>query len=269
MFNTFSLVFLAALLVMCALRLWLAQRQITHVMAHRGRVPENFADRVDLKTHQKAADYTVARSRFGRVGLAVEVAMLLAFTLGGGLQILHDFWSARLDGLPYGVALIFSVLLISAIVDLPLGLYHQFVIEEEFSFNRMTLRIFLADHLKQAILAIVIGTPVLLAVLWLMARMGELWWLYVWLFWCAFNLLLPVRLSDLDRAAIQQVRPARRCPTQSARRGTAGTLRLRQFGPLRDGRIEAVEPRQRLLHRFRQDEAHRLLRHLARPPAGR
>lgn len=190
MLNTFSLVFLAALLVMCALRLWLAQRQITHVMAHRGHVPENFADRVDLKTHQKAADYTVARSRFGRVGSAVEVVMLLAFTLGGGLQILHDFWSARLDGLPYGVALIFSVLLISAIVDLPLGLYHQFVIEEEFSFNRMTLRIFLADHLKQAILAIVIGTPVLLAVLWLMARMGELWWLHVWIFWCAFNLLL-------------------------------------------------------------------------------
>ena len=189
MFNTFSLAFLAALLVMCALRLWLAQRQIAHVMAHRGRVPENFADRVDLKTHQKAADYTVARSRFSRVGLAVEVAMLLAFTLGGGLQTLHDFWSARLDGLPYGVALIFSVLLISAIVDLPLSLYHQFVIEEEFAFNRMTLRIFLADLLKQASLAIAIGTPVLLAVLWLMARMGELWWLYVWLFWCAFNLL--------------------------------------------------------------------------------
>jgi len=114
MFNTFSLVFLAALLVMCALRVWLAQRQITHVLAHRGRVPEDFAGRVDLKTHQKAADYTVARSRFGRTGLAVEVAMLLAFTLGGGLQILHDFWSARLDGLPYGVALIFSVLLISS-----------------------------------------------------------------------------------------------------------------------------------------------------------
>jgi STE24 endopeptidase len=111
-------------------------------------------------------------------------------TLGGGLQALHDFWSPRLDGLPYGVALIFSVLAISAIIDLPLALYRQFVIEEEFAFNRMTPRLFLADLLKQAALGVAIGTPVLLAVLWLMERMGSLWWLYVWLFWCVFNLLI-------------------------------------------------------------------------------
>jgi STE24 endopeptidase len=111
-------------------------------------------------------------------------------TLGGGLQALHDFWSPRLDGLPYGVALIFSVLAISAIIDLPLALYRQFVIEEEFAFNRMTPGLFLADLLKQAALGVAIGTPVLLAVLWLMDRMGSLWWLYVWLFWCVFNLLI-------------------------------------------------------------------------------
>ncbi|MEF8698228.1 MAG: M48 family metallopeptidase [Candidatus Accumulibacter sp. UW26] len=190
MLNSFSFVFLAALLLMLALRLWLARRQIAHVIAHRNAVPTGFADRIDLAAHQKAADYTVARTRCGRLGLFVEVALLLAFTFGGGLQALHEFWSARLDGLAYGVALIFSFTLLSAMVDLPLSIYRQFVIEERFGFNRMTPKTFLGDLLKQAALAIVIGTPVLLAVLWLMEKMGDRWWLYVWLFWCAFNLLL-------------------------------------------------------------------------------
>ena len=190
MLNTFSLIFLAALLLMCALRLWLAQRQISYVVAHRAQVPASFADRIKINAHHKAADYTVARTRFGRVGLAVEVAVLLAFTLAGGLQALHDFWSARFDGLPYGVALIVSVILLAALIDLPLTLYRQFVLEERFGFNRMTLRIFVADLVKQATLGLVIGIPLLLAVLLLMESMGPLWWLHVWLFWCAFNLLL-------------------------------------------------------------------------------
>jgi len=190
MTNTFSFAFLAALCLMVALRLWLAQRQITHVLAHRAAVPAQFAGRLELAAHQKAADYTVTRTRFGRIALAVEIGVLLAFTFGGGLQALHDFWSARLDGLPYGVALIFSVLAVSGLIDLPLALYRQFVIEERFGFNRMTLSLFFADLVKQTALGAVIGAPVILAVLWLMARMGSLWWLYVWIFWCSFNLLI-------------------------------------------------------------------------------
>ena len=190
MTNTFSLAFLLALSLMVVLRLWLAQRQISHVLAHRAAVPAQFAGRLELAAHQKAADYTVTRTRFGRLALAVEVVMLLAFTFGGGLQALHDFWNTRLNGLGYGVALIFSLMAISGIVDLPLSLYRQFVIEEKFGFNRMTLKLFVIDLLKQTALGAIIGTPVILAVLWLMAQMGNLWWLYVWLFWCGFNLLI-------------------------------------------------------------------------------
>ena len=190
MTNTFSLAFLLALILMVALRRWLAQRHISHVLSHRSAVPEQFADRIELPAHQKAADYTVAHTRFGRVALAFEVLLLLAFTFGGGLQALHYFWSMRLDGLSYGVALIFSVMAISSLVDLPLSLYRQFVIEEKFGFNRMTIKLFVVDLLKQTLLGLVIGTPVLLAVLWLMAQMGNLWWFYVWLFWCIFNLLI-------------------------------------------------------------------------------
>ena len=188
--STFSLVFALALGLMIALRVWLALRQIRHVQAHRNTVPQQFADRVELAAHQKAADYGTVRTRFGLILLAVETLVLLTYTFGGGLQALHEFWTARLDGLYYGVALIFSVTLISSLIDLPFSLYTQFVIEERFGFNRMTLKLFCLDLIKQTALGLVIGTPVLLAVLWLMAQMGSLWWLYVWLFWCGFNLLI-------------------------------------------------------------------------------
>ena len=188
--NTFSLAFLGALALMAALRVWLGSRHISHILAARGSVPEQFADRISLHAHQRAADYSVTRTRFGRLALAIEIVVLLAFTLGGGLQALHDFWSPQLQGVWYGVALIVSVMAISGLIDLPLSLYMQFVIEERFGFNRMTLRLFIIDLIKQLALGLVIGTPVLLAVLWLMAQMGERWWLYVWLFWCSFNLLI-------------------------------------------------------------------------------
>ncbi|MCM8594533.1 M48 family metallopeptidase [Accumulibacter sp.] len=190
MANAFSLIFGAAVALMCLLRFWLAGRQIGHVLAHRGSVPPSFAGRIDLAAHQKAADYTVARTRFGRFALAVEIAALLMLTLGGSVQAIHAFWSAHLEGLAYGVALIFSVLFVSAVVDLPLAVYRQFVIEERFGFNRMSARLFVADLARQAVLAIVVGGPALLAVLWLMNEAGRLWWFAVWLFWCAFNLLL-------------------------------------------------------------------------------
>ena len=188
--NVFTLFFLGALILMAAVRLWLGARQIAHIRAHRDSVPAQFADRITLAAHQKAADYCITRVRFGRLALAVEIAVLLAFTLGGGLQALHEFWSAHLDGIGYGIALIFSVTAIAGAIDLPLSLYSQFVIEQRFGFNRMTLRLFLLDLAKQLALGAAIGTPVLIAVLWLMSRMGEAWWLYVWLFWCGFNLLL-------------------------------------------------------------------------------
>ena len=190
MINIFSLAFLVALSVMVVLRLYLAWRQISHVRACRDAVPDQFAGRIELSSHRKAADYTVARTRFGVLSFVVEIVLLLVLTFGGGLQALDDFWSTRLSGAGYGVALIFSVMLISGLVDLPLTLYTQFVIEEKFGFNRMTFSLFLIDLIKQTALGVAIGTPVLLAVMWLMAQRGSLWWLYVWLFWCSFNLLI-------------------------------------------------------------------------------
>lgn len=190
MANTFSLIFIAALTLMISLRVWLALRHTAYVHAHRDAVPLQFEGRVTLEAHQKAADYCRARTRFGLISLAVETLVLIGFTFGGGLQALHELWSAQFDGISCDVALIFSTMAVSALIDLPFSLYSQFVIEERFGFNRMTMKLFLVDLAKQTVLGLVIGTPVLLAVLWLMSQMGPRWWLDVWLFWCGFNLLI-------------------------------------------------------------------------------
>jgi len=186
----FTPIFLACFALTLGIRLWLKRRHIRFIASHREQVPVEFAERITLDSHRRAADYTIDRNKAAMLGIAIDAGLLLALTLGGGLAALHAFWAPRLDGLFYGLAMIFSLMLISGLVDLPLSLYRQFVIEARHGFNRMTLGLFFADLLKQSLLGALIGAPVILAVLWLMGAMGDLWWLYVWLFWSAFNLLL-------------------------------------------------------------------------------
>ncbi len=195
----FSLAFLLALAVSVGLRVWLARRQLRHVVAHRERVPFDFAASIPLADHRKAADYTVAKIRHSLVLLAMETLLLLALTLGGLLQWLDQFWSGALAGRGYdqGLALFASVALIGFVVDLPFTLYRLFVIEARFGFNKMTPGLFVADLARQAVLAAAIGAPLLLAVLWLMTAMGNHWWLYVWLFWLGFNLLVMLLYPTL------------------------------------------------------------------------
>lgn len=190
--GAFTALFLAAFFASLALRLWLGMRHARFVQAHAGAVPAFFAQRISLESHRKAAAYTVAKTRLGLLATLAEAALLIGLTLGGGLAQLHDFWNARLAGLAYGVALIFSVMAVSALVDLPFSLVRQFVIEARFGFNRMSLGLFFADLAKQTALGLAIGTPVLLAILWLMADLGSLWWLYAWIFWCLFSLVLQL-----------------------------------------------------------------------------
>ena len=190
MTQSFSFLFLSLFGLTLALRVWLKRRQMRHVAAHRAAVPAGFAARIPLASHQKAADYTVDRSRAAIFSLLVDAALLLALTLGGGLAALHGFWSPRLTGEWYGVAMLFSVFGLGALLDLPLALYSQFVIEARHGFNRMTLRLFVSDLAKQALLAVILGGPLLYAALWLLAAMGGNGWFYVWLFWSGVNLLL-------------------------------------------------------------------------------
>ena len=189
--QTFTAVFLVALLLTFCVRMWLATRHIHHVLGHRDSVPDNFSAQISLEAHQKAADYTCAKTRLGYVSISLETLLLLILTLGGGLSILVVFWSNLLsDPIASGMALIISTILLMSVAEIPVSYYRTFVIEQQFGFNKMTPRMFLADLVKRAALGMLFGIPLLLGVLWLMEKMGANWWFFAWLAWMGFNLVV-------------------------------------------------------------------------------
>ena len=192
MTNAFTWAFLAALAAATLTRLWLAQRQMRHVRAHRDAVPATFADAIPLDAHQKAADYTVAKARLGMLDLVIGAGMVLWLTLGGLIQRLSDAWSSLFgqETLAHGTALLLSIFFVQALAGLPTTLYRTFVVEERFGFNRMTLKLFVADLAKHTLVGLALGVPLLLVVLWLMGRAGAYWWLYTWVVWVGYSLLM-------------------------------------------------------------------------------
>jgi STE24 endopeptidase len=206
-----SSIFTAALLLSVALRFWLATRQMRHVAAHRGAVPPSFVGTVGLEAHQKAADYTLVRSRYGLVTLAFGTAVLLGWTLLGGLDALNalvrDVVQPRSGNLAYQLALLSAFVLISGVLDAPFDLYNTFRIEQRFGFNRMTLRLYLIDAAKGLLIGALIGLPMAALVLWLMASAGPWWWLWAWGAWVAFQLLLLVIYPTLIAPLFNKFEP--------------------------------------------------------------
>ena len=187
----FTFLFLAALAVSTALRLWLDFRHLRHVVARREQVPADFFGRIELVDHRKAADYTAAKVRIGLIEIVIDTLVLLALTLGGALALIDRSLDAWLgSGYLHGLALFACVALIGFVIGLPASLFRTFRIEARFGFNKLTWPLWLADLAKGAALTVLIGAPLLLAVLWLMDVMGRNWWLYVWLVWLGFNLLI-------------------------------------------------------------------------------
>jgi STE24 endopeptidase len=188
-----TLAFAAFLLAGVAVKLWLASRQIRYVAGHSDGVPSPFAGTISLDAHRKAAGYTIAKTRFGMLELAFGAAVMLGWTLMGGLNALNHALLASIGpGMTQQLALLACFALVSGVLDLPFTLYQTFVIEERFGFNKMTLRLWLLDLVKATVLGAVIGLPIAALILWLMGAAGALWWLWAWGVWMAFNLLLLV-----------------------------------------------------------------------------
>jgi STE24 endopeptidase len=189
--NTFSIVFLAALALATATRLFLASRHLNYVRAHRDRVPDAFASEIDLAAHQKAADYTCTKTGFAMIDLAVGVLVVLAFTFGGGLQLLHEISAMWLtDGIVRGLALIALVGLVTALIDLPFDYYRVFVIESRFGFNKMTPALFFADAAKSLVLGALLLLPLAALIIWLIGELGTYWWVYAWSVTVAYGIFV-------------------------------------------------------------------------------
>ncbi|EEG09781.1 M48 family metallopeptidase [Pseudogulbenkiania ferrooxidans] len=208
MTNAFTYAFLLALGGSLLLRLWLARRHTRHILRHRQQLPAGFADSIPLEAHQRAADYTVAKTRLGMLNAAADTLLILALTLGGGLQGLWQL-SANLAGsdLLRGLILIGAVSLVSGAVSLPFSLARTFGVEARFGFNSTTPKLFFLDLIKSTTLGIMIGAPLLLLVLWLMSIMGSLWWLWVWLLWSVFSVLLVAVYPTLIAPLFNKFQP--------------------------------------------------------------
>ena len=186
-----TLAFAVALLLGLVLKYWLATRQIRHVARHRSAVPVAFTETITLAAHQKAADYTLAKTRFGLLETAVGAAVLLGWTLLGGLHLLNQALQQWLgSGMLQQLALIAGFVLIGSLVELPLSLYQTFVIEQRFGFNKMNFKLWLVDLVKSTVLGALIGLPIAALILWVMGATGPTWWLWAWCVWMGFNLLL-------------------------------------------------------------------------------
>lgn len=189
--QSFSLLFAAFLLATLAVKLWLSSRHIRHIAQHRDAVPAQFAHKIPLAAHQKAADYTIAKTRLKIVLLVVNAVVLLGFTLLGGLQWLSmALFDVAGAGMVYQLGLIAAVAVIGSVVDLPFDYYKQFRLEEQFGFNKMTPGLFFSDMLKHTLVGAVIGLPLIWVTLALMEKAGALWWLYAWLIWCGFQIFM-------------------------------------------------------------------------------
>ena len=189
---TLTLVFAGLLILTTLTRIWLGQRHIRHIQSHRNAVPGAFAGNISLDAHQKAADYSSAKTRL-LIAEAVAQAVLLAlFTLGGGLQLIDTLWREWLPQyeIVRGALVILSAFVISALVDLPFDYYRTFVVDQRFGFNKMTPGMFFTDMFKHSVVGLLIGAPLLFVALWLMQGAGDFWWLYLWIVWSLFNLVM-------------------------------------------------------------------------------
>lgn len=185
-----TLAFSLALMASIALKFWLGTRQVRHVARHRKSVPSAFAGQISLASHQKAANYTIAKSRFALLEAAWSTAVLLVWTLLGGLSLLNQWLAGQMGpGLTQEVALLAAFVAVNAVLDLPFTLYQTFVLEHRFGFNKTPFALWLKDLGKSTLLSLLIGLPLLALVLWMMGTTGTWWWLWTWGVWMGFNLL--------------------------------------------------------------------------------
>lgn len=189
----FTIAFAAALVAGMIVEFWLASRQIRHVARHRNAVPPAYAESITLQGHQRAADYTIAKTRFSILETACSTAFLLGWTLLGGLDLLNKLLLAWLGGgMVQQLALIAAFAAIGGLLGLPFSIYRIFVLEERFGFNKMKWKLWVLDNAKWMVVGAGLGLPLAALILWLMAAAGSLWWLWAWAAFSFFLLLLQV-----------------------------------------------------------------------------
>jgi STE24 endopeptidase len=189
--NSFTILFLLALIICYSVQFWLARRQSSHVAEYRAAVPDAFKDRVSLEAHQKAADYTIEKGKLGKIDSILSIIVLLMLTIGGGINASFEYWTAQITSPIWaGIAALATVFFVMTLIDIPTSLYQTFVIEEKYGFNKSTVAQFIKDQCLQLALSAAIGLPILALILWVMDSVGSSWWLWAWAIIMGFSLLM-------------------------------------------------------------------------------
>lgn len=188
--NWFSWVFAILLIFDVALKYHLNLRQKNSILNFFNAVPEAFSKQITLAEHQKAGRYSQAKLQLARVELFFGAIVLLFFTFGGGINMIGQLSTFGNYPLTSQVCLIIAYSIFSSVLFIPFSYYSTFKIEQEFGFNKMTMKLFIVDLVKGTAIALLIGTPLLYLVIWLMQNLGNSWWLWVWLVLVVFNLLI-------------------------------------------------------------------------------
>ncbi|MDP0492173.1 MAG: M48 family metallopeptidase [Verrucomicrobiota bacterium JB023] len=153
-------------------------------------LPEEFADVWDEEKYAKAQAYERAGAKFSIVSSVVSLSLLLAFWFAGGFGWLDD-WARSFGGnyLVTGLIFIGGLFLLNLLVQLPFDIYHTFVLEEKFGFNKTTPATFISDQIKGLVLAALLGIPFLALILWLFHSVPHAW-VYAWVVTTVLSLLL-------------------------------------------------------------------------------
>ncbi len=192
MASTLTTVFVALLVITTLTRIWLGRRHVSHIQSNRNQVPPAFASSISLDAHQKAADYSTAKTRLVIAESIAQAILLAVLTIGGGLMLIDETWRGVLaeSEIIRGALVILTAFLVSSVIELPFDYYKSFVVDQRFGFNKMTPSMFFTDIVKHSIVGLLLGAPILFAALYLMQGSGQYWWLYLWVVWSVFNLLM-------------------------------------------------------------------------------
>ncbi len=171
---------------------YLRLRQIRNVSDNRDLVPGDFAGEVTLDEHRRAAEYTVARTRFSIAETLYEsILSLLWLTLW--LAPLYAAVARFIEpGVTRSVVFVMAFGAIAGALDMPFSAANAFWLEERFGFNRLTFKTFLADEAKGAALQFAVLTPMLFGMFWLLHLLPNSWWLFAYLGFMVFTVAMTV-----------------------------------------------------------------------------
>lgn len=144
-------------------------------------VPEGLEDVYDPEAYRRSQDYKITNYRFSLIRSTVSFILLMSFLFAGGFEWV-DQWTLHFAAHSVSRALLFFGILMlgSSMISLPFSWYHTFVIEARFGFNKTTLKTFIADKVKGALLGALIGGGLLSLFIIFYQNAGNSFWLYAW-----------------------------------------------------------------------------------------